>query len=138
VIRARRLALASALLVASPAASEPARLDYMLHCQGCHLADGSGKPGAVPALRGFVGRFLEVPGGREFLVRVPGSALSPLSDAELAGVLNWIIRSFGPAHVSQQFTPYSEAEVAGVRRPPLTEVESVREALVLRMEAEPR
>lgn len=37
---------------------------YMLHCQGCHLADGSGSPGKVPALRQSVARYLTVAGGR--------------------------------------------------------------------------
>ena len=59
-------------------AATPA-LDYMLHCRGCHLADGTGSPGAVPSLTGLFGKFLWVPGGREYLVRVPGSAKSPLS-----------------------------------------------------------
>jgi len=106
----------------------------MLQCQGCHLADGSGKPGAVPALAGSVGRFLTVAGGREYLVRVPGSSQSPLSDAELAELLNWMVRRFGPPEVAADFKPYSAGEVARVRRPPLTDVESVRRELVRRME----
>ena len=31
----------------------PAQVNYMLHCQGCHLADGAGMEGKVPALRGM-------------------------------------------------------------------------------------
>jgi hypothetical protein len=131
-----RLASATllSLAVALPAAANPPRVDYMLQCQGCHLADGAGAPGKVPPLKDFVGRFLEVPGGREFLVRVPGSATSPLSDARLAAVLNWIIGEFGPAEIAADFTPFTEAEVARVRRPPLVEVESTREALLRAME----
>ena len=123
-----------ALAAAAPARGESPEVSYMLQCQGCHLADGSGKPGAVPALAGSVGRFLTVAGGREYLVRVPGSSQSPLSDAELAELLNWMVRRFGPPEVAADFKPYSAGEVARVRRPPLTDVESVRRELVRRME----
>ena len=58
--------------------------DYMLQCQGCHMADGRGSPGSVPDLRGRMGLFIEVHGGRAYLISVPGSAQSPLSNLELA------------------------------------------------------
>jgi hypothetical protein len=115
-------------------AATPA-VDYMLHCRGCHLADGTGSPGAVPSLTGRIGRFLWVPGGREYLVRVPGSAQSPLSDASLAGVLNWMIQEFGPATVARDFVPFDAEEVARYRSPPLTDVEELRRDLLLRIEA---
>ncbi|WP_152223455.1 hypothetical protein [Pseudomonas sp. SCB32] len=34
----------------------------------------------MPAFPGLLGKFLSVPGGREYLVQVPGSVLSGLSD----------------------------------------------------------
>ncbi len=114
-------------------AATPA-LDYMLHCRGCHLADGTGSPGAVPSLAGIVGKFLSVPGGREYLVRVPGSAQSALTDASLAGVLNWMIREFGPAAVSRDFVPFDAEEVSRYRDPPLTDVEDLRRELLRRIE----
>lgn len=135
----RRAALAAALLAAqlgggpARAADEDPRVLYMLHCQGCHLPDGTGSPGAVPALRDSVARFLAVPGGREFLVRVPGSANAPLSDAELAAVLNWMVREFGPARFARAARPYEPDEVARLRRAPLVEVDSVRESLLRAM-----
>ena len=61
-----------------------ARINYMLNCQGCHTPDGSGAPGKVPSLKNFMGNFVQVEGGREFLIQVPGAAQSTLSDAELA------------------------------------------------------
>ena len=124
---ARALALGCAL-AASGARADPA-LDYMLHCQGCHLADGSGSPGAVPALVG-VGRFLRTSRGREYLIRVPGSAQSPLSDADLAALLDWIVARFDPEAAASGFTPFDAAEVARWRRPPLTEVDALRAALL--------
>jgi len=107
----------------------------MLNCQGCHRADGGATGDEVPALRGTVAKFLSVPGGREYLIRVPGSAQSPLDDAELAAVLNWMIEQFGPAEVSASFTPFTAEEVARVRTPPLTDVEGVRSDLLSRMSA---
>jgi hypothetical protein len=121
------------VLVGAPALAGNAQVDWMLQCQGCHGADGSGAPGIVPDLRGQVGRFLQVPGGREYLVRVPGSARSPLGDAPLAEVLNWMLRRFGPAEVLAGFVPYSAEEVARLRRAPLLEVQSVRRELLRRL-----
>ena len=132
----KRLALA-AFLIATPSGlshAESAPINYMLHCQGCHLADGSGKPGSVPSLVDSIGRFALVPGGREYLVRVPGSSQAPLSDEELARVLNYMIRSFGPADVAADFRPFDAVEVTQVRSPPLSETESVRRALLSAME----
>ena len=132
----KRFALA-AFLIAIPSGlshAESARINYMLHCQGCHLADGSGKPGSVPSLVDSIGRFARVPGGREYLVRVPGSSQSPLSDEELARVLNYMIRSFGPADAAADLRPFDAAEVTQVRRPPLSETESLRRALLAAME----
>ena len=134
------LVWSTALLAAGLAGARGARagdpqVDYMLECQGCHLGDGSGAPGRVPDLRDSVGRFLTVPGGREYLVRVPGAAQSPLGDAELAEVLNWMVRRFGPAEVAAGFEPFAAPEVARLRRAPLLEVEPVRAALVQLMRA---
>jgi mono/diheme cytochrome c family protein len=128
-VKAWRLGLALAVLAAGSAGASP-EVDYLLHCQGCHLPDGRGKPGAVPSLVDSVGRLAALPGGREFLVRVPGSAQSALDDADLAALLNWMVHRFGP--LPPDFQPFSAAEVAGVRRPPLTDVAAARRALLER------
>jgi mono/diheme cytochrome c family protein len=132
----RLLPLALAAAFSGAAAADP-HVDYMLQCQGCHLPDGGGTPGAVPPLEGVVGSFLAVPGGREFLVRVPGSSQSSLSDARLAAVLNWILESFDPEALGDDFVPFTAEEVARVRRPPLLDVQSVRRGLVSQIEARP-
>lgn len=129
----RRRAGALALLVAGAASAGAAadpHVDYMLECQGCHGADGAGHAGSVPALRDQVASFLRAPGGREYLIRVPGSAQAPLDDAELAAVLNWIVRRFGPAEAVADFTPFSAAEVARHRAHPLIDVEPLRRELL--------
>ena len=56
---------------------------------GCHLADGRGAPEqGVPSMRGLAGRLLTLPGGREYLVQVPGVMNSGLSDADTARLMN--------------------------------------------------
>ena len=121
-------------LAASPATavSGPA-LDYTLECAGCHRADGTGTPGSVPALRDSVARFLAVPGGRDYLARVPGAAQAPLDDAALAAVLNWMLEHFDAANVPAGFAPYTAAEVGPLRAHPLVDVEGARKQLLDRM-----
>jgi len=130
---------AAVLLALAPGAaaaegtSGPA-LDYAVTCQGCHRADGAGTAGTVPALAGSVWKFLRVPGGREFLVRVPGVAQAPLDDAALAAVLNWVLDRFGRDDVPKGFVRYTAEEVNQLRRRPLTDVAGVRRQLVEALE----
>lgn len=107
-----------------------AKLNYMINCQGCHRGDGSGLEGSVPTFVDFVGKFLSVEGGREFLVQVPGSANSPLDDRELAELLNWILATMSPAEIKEDFSPYTESEVSSLRADLLVEVDTTRAALV--------
>jgi hypothetical protein len=134
VISVAVLALWSLAAPATGTTSSP-RINYMLHCQGCHLADGSGTPDKVPALKHEVGRFVHVPGGREYLIQVPGTSQSALTDAEVAAVLNWILESFSAAELPVDFTPYSTDEVSRLRRPPLANVSAVRAGLMARISA---
>jgi hypothetical protein len=128
--------LALAVSAATPARAGSPRVSYVLHCMGCHLADGGATPGRIPALAGSVGRFLHVPGGRAFLVRVPGVAHSPLEDAELAELLNWVLLRFSAEEMPSDFAPYTAAEVAAWRRQPLPDVERVRRRLIEALERE--
>ena len=93
-------------------------------------ADGSGTPGSVPALADSVARFLAVPGGREYLVQVPGVAQAPLADAALAAVVNWMLARFDARHVPKDFQPYTADEIRGLRKSPLVDVEKVRASLL--------
>lgn len=127
--------LAAGLLLAFPARAQDPQVDYMLQCQGCHRADGSGSAGAVPDLRGSLRRFLAVPGGREYLVRVPGAAQAPLADARLAALLDWMIREFDPPGPGERLDPYAADEVARLRARPYAAVEPVRRDLLRRIDA---
>lgn len=114
--------------------SYSARTNYILMCQGCHLADGAGTPDKVPALKDEVGRFLSVEGGREYLIQVPGTSQSPLNDQETAAVLNWILENFSHAELPADFTPYTTAEVARYRYEPLANASEVRAGLVRKLQ----
>jgi hypothetical protein len=92
---------------------------WVLNCQGCHRPDGTGSAGTAPGIAGTVARFLHTPGGREYLGRVPGVATSPLGDAELAEVLNWMLWRFDAAHIPAAFQPYTADEVGRLRQQPL-------------------
>jgi hypothetical protein len=107
---------------------------YMMECQGCHLADGGVGINSVPTLHNSVAKFPSVPGGREYLVQVPGVALSSLSDADTTSVLNWMLTKFGPVEWANRYAPYTVDEVADLRKNPLTEVGSKRANLILLIE----
>jgi mono/diheme cytochrome c family protein len=131
---ARRPGLLSLLAIlavlAATRAFADAETDYMLNCRGCHGPDGAGAPGAAPSFRGQLGRFLTVPGGREYLIRVPGTAQSELDDARTAALLNWLVRAFSAEEVPADFAPYTAAEVGPARRRPLLDVWAARRALL--------
>ncbi len=114
---------------------ERARIDYMLKCQGCHQPDGRGNAVNTPPLAGEVSRFLSVPGGREFLGRVPGVASVDLNDERLAELLNWTLYRFDPAHLPADFKPYSPGEISALRKAPLRlEREAMRKGLMVHIE----
>ncbi len=92
---------------------------WTLNCQGCHRPDGTGSSGTAPSLAGTVSRFLSVPGGREYLGRVPGVATSPLSDADLSEVMNWMLWRFDKEHLPANFRPFTAIEIGQLRGAPL-------------------
>jgi hypothetical protein len=96
-----------------------ARTDYQLKCQGCHRPDGSGDDHSNPPMHGIVAQFLTVPGGREFIGRVPGVATVDLPDDRLANLVNWTLFKFDRAHVPASFRPYTADEIGRLRQNPL-------------------
>lgn len=121
-------------LAADSTDSSLARQNYILNCQGCHLPDAMGSPGLVPRIREFVGNFLHVEGGRDFIVQVPGSANAPLSDQELADVLNWMLKKFSAEQIPKDFEPYNATEIGRLRSEPLIDVIGTRAKLLQRMQ----
>ena len=115
---------------------ERARFNYQLHCQGCHLPDARGFPGKVPRMTDFVGYFLHSQAGREFLVRVPGVAGSQLSDAEIAEVMNWLLRTFSEGQLPDQYLPFTESEVSQLRAEQETDPEARRAEILAEIAAD--
>ena len=126
--------LAQPLYAGEPPNTQRARVDYMLNCQGCHLPDGDGA-GDVPRMKNFVGNFLKVPGGRAFLVQVPGSANAALDDARLAALLNWMLAEISRDQLPADFRPYSAEEVRAYRATPLRDVLKTRAQLIQKIAA---
>ncbi|MCF7771337.1 cytochrome c [Achromobacter pulmonis] len=115
---------------------QAARADYVLQCAGCHRVDGRGStPHGIPDFRNSVGAFTQLPAGREYLIRVPGAAFSQLDDAELANVLNWLLRTFSPAQLPAGFQPYTGSEVAAARPRRYDDVVPVRHGLARELAA---
>lgn len=117
----------------SPEADPPDQL-YMLNCWGCHRPNGEGIPGTAPPLKGAVD-FLRVPGGREYLISVPGVALSPLSNEQAAEVMNWILKSFSKDRLPTDFKPYTAAEIGKARATHLLDIKKARADLMTKMVA---
>lgn len=111
------------------------QVNYQLECSGCHRTDGQGsRANDVPRMKDFVGHFLEVEGGREFLVRVPGVSQSSFNDAQLAALLNWMLASdIAGDSTPADFVPYTTAEVTALRAHPLDEIDATRNVLLQRM-----
>jgi hypothetical protein len=114
-------------------------VNYQLQCAGCHLGNGMGSAANdTPRMTGFVGNFLKVPGGREFLVRVPGMSQSALNNAQLADLLNWLMREDGMAGKSRpaDYQPYSADEVAALRAKTMLNLPGTRAELIDKMRAQ--
>jgi len=120
--RVVRILIVCVGLASAPGAradDERAHINYMLHCQGCHLADAMGFEGRVPRMNGFVGKFLETPEGRAFIIQVPGVATAPLPDDQLTELMNWMLVYFSAEQIPADFSPYTLDEVAMLRRDPV-------------------
>ncbi len=119
----------------SVAVTTHARAHYVLHCAGCHGVAGGGAPEKyVPGLQ-QLGLFLNVPGGREFVISVPGVMGSGLDDEQVAEVANWLLATMAKDSVPAGHRPYSTAEVTQARAKPLVDVAAERARLVERARA---
>ena len=113
-------------------------VNYQINCMGCHLGDGSGQVGRVPSIRRSLVLFSASREGRDYIVRVPGVAQSPLSDADTAALLNWMARNLSDLKVPPDFADYSDAEVQSLRHRPLARVSDVRARLLKAAVGQPR
>lgn len=120
--------------VPASSASDLGRQYYLLNCAGCHQFDASGSAAhEIPKMRGVVGNFLRLPEGRAFLVQVPGTSNSALSDAQIAVLLNWMLPHFSSEQIPPDFVPYTADEVTRLRKQRLDDVAATRAAIVRRL-----
>jgi mono/diheme cytochrome c family protein len=136
-VRARLAGIACGLLWAgAPGAQayQPA-VNFQLQCMGCHLADGSGQPGRVPSVRRSLVLLSQSAAGRNYVVRVPGVAQAPLSDEEVAQLLNWMLRNLSDLAVPPGTPAYAAGEIAPLRSRPLSQVRALRARLMQAAEA---
>jgi mono/diheme cytochrome c family protein len=122
-------------LCALPAAADDmgarAQLNYLQHCVGCHGPDGGGAPTkGIPTMRGNLGRFLQVPGGREFIVQVPGVMNTSLADRDIAELMNWLLPRISAATLPPGLRTYSEPEIAQLRSTRPADVPATRRSLI--------
>jgi len=126
----RGLWLSSFLGACMGAGASPMQ-DYMLYCMGCHGAQAQGVPGKVPPLAHALSRFMRTAEGRDYVLRVPGASSSPLTDAQLADVLNWVAATFdAPERPADRVQSFTAAEVTRSRHSPLASVLSTRTAVI--------
>lgn len=102
------------------------RSHYLIHCMGCHLVDGAGVPPEVPTFNHDLAFLAGTVEGRRYLVQVPGATQSPIDDAALAALLNWMLARYAPG---ESITPYSESEISEYRKEILADPISERARL---------
>ena len=112
---ARSLSVAVLLLVAVGSAHADPKVDYLLHCSGCHLPDGSSHAPLVPTLHDVIGRMVAKPEGRAYIVRVPGVSQAPINDEKLTEVINWMLTEFNSETLPKNFKPFTVREVSRAR-----------------------
>ncbi|MFM7118668.1 MAG: c-type cytochrome [Gammaproteobacteria bacterium] len=103
-----------------------ARANYLLHCMGCHRADGIGTANRIPALRDRVGYYLGFAEGRDYLLHVPGALNAPISSHDLASVMNWVIAEFGGRSNPNDWTAITADEVARARSLRPVDIDALR------------
>jgi hypothetical protein len=128
--RSARAAIGLLWAAANPAWAYQPIVNFQVNCMGCHRADGSGQAGRVPSMRHSLVLFSATREGRDYIVRVPGVAQSPLSDADTAALLNWMARNLSDLKLPPDFVDYSAAEVQSLRHRPLVKVSDVRARLM--------
>jgi cytochrome c553 len=118
------------LAACSGASAYEPQINYALQCMGCHTPDGAGVQDRVPSIRDTLVPFAGIADGRRYLVQVPGSSQSTLSNAELAELLNWMIRNLSGVTPPSTLAPFTEQEVQEYRTQTLSQVRATRERLL--------
>ena len=111
--------------VAGNTATSP-RANYVLHCSGCHGMQGLGTAeGGIPGFPNSVGHIVSTEMGRDYVMHVPGVVGNNMTDAQIAGVMNFILDQWsdGSGH-------FTEAEVTRRRAVEIGDVVIYRRKVV--------
>lgn len=136
--RGTRSAWVLLLMILAPmlqAQADP-RTNYLLHCMGCHQPEGAGTAMGIPALRDRVGYYLDLPGGRDYLLHIPGARNAPLKDDELALVMNWVIEQFAGRSLPARWERFTATEVAQARAAKPVDIDAWRAKLWAQLPAQ--
>ena len=113
-----------------PSYSNQGRIDFLLHCSGCHAQDGRGlEHKGIPALKDQVGYFSRTEAGRAYLMQIPGLLSAGMPDARAAGVTNYILIRFAGASLPENFVPYTVEEAKRYRESRPADIPSKRRLL---------
>jgi len=99
--------------------------NYVLYCAGCHGLTGEGAIHHVPNLIQSLPLLLQVPGGRQFAVSVPGVVNSELDSTHLTQVFNYLREEW-----SLGGEPFTTSEIEAGRQHPILRVHQSRAALL--------
>lgn len=120
--------LVAATLAGPAAADNKAHADYILHCSGCHGTSGKGTvAGGIPAFPNSIEHLASYENGRNYIFQVPGVITTDMTPAEMAGVMNYILKEWSS---ESDFVPFSAEEVAERRALPEREVVTYRREVV--------
>jgi len=103
-------------------------------CAACHLKTGKGVPGMFPPLNQRLRPLMETPLGRDYLAMVIEAGLigsinveglsyrgimpaqgAAMSNDEVAQLLNYILQTFNPDALEDNWQAYTEAEIEDIR-----------------------
>ena len=118
---------------ATVASDSPSTL-YLLHCSGCHGADGMGERRAdVPPLPPYVGNFLRDREGRLYVANVGGVVSSGLNATDTAVVLNWVMERFGGPSLPNGVAKFDAAEIRALREQRKADSVALRRTIASRL-----
>ncbi len=93
------------------------------------------REGGIPQFRNFVGAFASDEAGRTYVLHVPGVSSADLSNAEIADVMNYIMKTWGGTSLRSDFVEFTADEVAVRRAQPVADVVLLRREIVQRLTA---
>jgi cytochrome c553 len=118
-------------------ADHSASSNFIQYCSGCHGQDGrgGGVNSGIPDFRNFVGAYASDDGGRTYVLHVPGVVNTSLDDAEIAAVINYVMKTWGGTSLRAGFIPFTAREVTSRRARSVPDVVALRRQIVQRLHA---